>query len=295
MWNDDLFATSGVALDSDITVEYWLGGGLTPAQIAANGNQLVNADASTLYFDEHAGGTFNTTGQIIWEIFDPGIVPGRGQAARRRDRPAPERRQAVVLGRRARGRGPARKRSAAAAPGPVAAGMGLAEALRDLGPDDADRRRGRPGAGVLRHTRRGGPRRHLAAERQGGHVQAGAGHVHDPAGRQRPAQLLRLFRRRQIHHRSGRARGLGRRAAHGVHVRQPAARLRPRHRRPPAPLGERQGVRRLGRGRLDRQGRRPRPFAGPGRRPFRLPLRHRAARLRTRLERPSPPLGLLRP
>jgi len=76
MWNDDLFATSGVALDSDITVEYWLGGALTPAQIAANGNQLVNADASTLYWDEHAGGTYNTTGQIIWEVFDPGTFQG---------------------------------------------------------------------------------------------------------------------------------------------------------------------------------------------------------------------------
>jgi hexosaminidase len=75
MWNDDLFADSVVPLNPDITIEYWLGGGLTPAQLAANGNQLVNATADTLYFDEHAPGP-NTTGQIIWETFDPGTFEG---------------------------------------------------------------------------------------------------------------------------------------------------------------------------------------------------------------------------
>ncbi|NUR28482.1 MAG: family 20 glycosylhydrolase, partial [Catenulispora sp.] len=73
MWNDDLYATSIVALNSDIVVEYWLGGGMSPAQIAANGNKLVNANAATLYFDENAAGAYNTTGQVIWETFDPGV------------------------------------------------------------------------------------------------------------------------------------------------------------------------------------------------------------------------------
>ena len=75
MWNDDLFADSVVPLNSDITIEYWLGGGLSPAQLAANGNQLVNASAATLYFDEHAPGP-NTTCQLIWETFDPGVFEG---------------------------------------------------------------------------------------------------------------------------------------------------------------------------------------------------------------------------
>lgn len=75
MWNDDLFTGSVVPLNSDITVEYWLGGGLTPAQIAGGGNQLINANAGTLYFDEHAPGA-NTTGQVIWETFDPGVFEG---------------------------------------------------------------------------------------------------------------------------------------------------------------------------------------------------------------------------
>jgi hexosaminidase len=76
MWNDDLFPSSVVPLDSDITVEYWLGGGLSPAQLAANGNQLINASAATLYFDENQSGAANTTGQIIWEQFDPAVFEG---------------------------------------------------------------------------------------------------------------------------------------------------------------------------------------------------------------------------
>ena len=75
MWNDDLFADSVVPLNADITIEYWLGGGLSPAQLAADGHQLVNASAATLYFDEHAPGP-NTTAQIIWEDLDPGVFEG---------------------------------------------------------------------------------------------------------------------------------------------------------------------------------------------------------------------------
>ncbi|MBS2532225.1 family 20 glycosylhydrolase [Catenulispora sp. NF23] len=77
MWNDDLFATATVPLNSDITIEYWLSGGsMSPAEHAANGNLLINANAATLYFDENAPGAANTTGQIIWEDFDPAVFEG---------------------------------------------------------------------------------------------------------------------------------------------------------------------------------------------------------------------------
>ncbi|GAA2052409.1 hypothetical protein GCM10009839_69730 [Catenulispora yoronensis] len=72
MWGDDLFPSSAVALNSDITVEEWDAepGSLTPAQVAANGNQVVNADMDYLYYDEGSGPT--TTPARIWEQFDPG-------------------------------------------------------------------------------------------------------------------------------------------------------------------------------------------------------------------------------
>jgi hypothetical protein len=77
MWNDDLYPCPNVPLDADITVEYWLGAGsLSPAQLAANGNHLVNANADTLYFDEHAPGFHDTSGQVIWETFDPAVFEG---------------------------------------------------------------------------------------------------------------------------------------------------------------------------------------------------------------------------
>lgn len=83
MWNDNLFPSSGVGLNSDITVEYWLHAWcgmnfMTPAQIAANGNQLVNASASMLYFDEHDPNAVNTTADNIWQNFDPGSFEGPG-------------------------------------------------------------------------------------------------------------------------------------------------------------------------------------------------------------------------
>ncbi|WP_370365199.1 family 20 glycosylhydrolase [Catenulispora sp. GP43] len=76
MWNDDLFANTAVTLDTDITIEYWLGGGLSPAALAAAGYQLINANGHMLYFDENQPGGANTSGQLIWEDFDPGVFEG---------------------------------------------------------------------------------------------------------------------------------------------------------------------------------------------------------------------------
>lgn len=77
IWNDDLYPSSVVSLNKDITVEYWLhGGSLTPGEIAADGNQLINATDNYLYYDEGAPGTWNTTGQNIWQNFNPGVFEG---------------------------------------------------------------------------------------------------------------------------------------------------------------------------------------------------------------------------
>ena len=76
MWGDDLFPSSVVALNSDVTVEEWAAesGGLTPAQVAANGNSLVNANQDFLYYNEGTGPS--TTPATIWEKFDPGTFNG---------------------------------------------------------------------------------------------------------------------------------------------------------------------------------------------------------------------------
>jgi len=76
MWGDDLFPSTAVGLNSDITVEEWAAepGGLTPAQLAANGNSLVNANQDFLYYDEEAGPS--TTPDTIWEKFDPATFNG---------------------------------------------------------------------------------------------------------------------------------------------------------------------------------------------------------------------------
>src|SRR2546423_10219638 len=80
LWNDDLYPSSAVALNSDITVEYWYANGdpttLSPSQLAANGNHLVNANDNFLYYDEGSSCCWNTTGQRIWEAFNPGVFEG---------------------------------------------------------------------------------------------------------------------------------------------------------------------------------------------------------------------------
>ncbi|WP_279579101.1 family 20 glycosylhydrolase [Fodinicola feengrottensis] len=78
MWGDDLFPSSKVPLNSDITVTDWLAmpGGLSPADLAANGNQVINGDNTFLYYDEGSTSLPNTSGQRIWEQFDPGVFNG---------------------------------------------------------------------------------------------------------------------------------------------------------------------------------------------------------------------------
>lgn len=79
MWSDNLFATSRVTLDKDILLDHWIGTGLTPAQLAANGYQLVNADNSNIYYTEGWGPPDNTTAEKIWNTFDPGTFSGGGR------------------------------------------------------------------------------------------------------------------------------------------------------------------------------------------------------------------------
>lgn len=79
MWGDDLFPSTAVGLNSDITVEEWLipsGDSMTPAELAANGNQLINVDQDFLYYDEGDPRFPNTTPQRLWEQFDPGRFNG---------------------------------------------------------------------------------------------------------------------------------------------------------------------------------------------------------------------------
>lgn len=79
MWNDDLFPSDKVQLNKDITIMYWFLPGtasLTPADMAANGNQLVNVDQDHLYYNEGASNGPNATPNDIWENFDPGTFNG---------------------------------------------------------------------------------------------------------------------------------------------------------------------------------------------------------------------------
>ena len=79
MWNDDLFpntVNTVKKLNKNITVEYWIHAWcnmtfMTPAQIEANGNHLVNANAALLYFNEHDPHQPNASADSIWQNFEP--------------------------------------------------------------------------------------------------------------------------------------------------------------------------------------------------------------------------------
>lgn len=77
IWSDNIFPTSTVKLNSDIVLDHWIDTGSTPAELAANGNKIVNADNTSLYFTEGWDG--NTTPQKVWEAFDPGTFSGGGR------------------------------------------------------------------------------------------------------------------------------------------------------------------------------------------------------------------------
>nr|WP_300340270.1 family 20 glycosylhydrolase [Actinomyces sp.] len=53
IWNDGVIDTQAVTLDKDIVVEYWLGSGLQPAQLAERGYTLMNA-SQALYWSRSA-------------------------------------------------------------------------------------------------------------------------------------------------------------------------------------------------------------------------------------------------
>jgi hexosaminidase len=73
IWNDQYFTGMPTRLDPDIVVDYWIkqDGRMTPAQISANGNDIVNVSDS-LYYAE--GGPPNA--QWIYETFTPGLFSG---------------------------------------------------------------------------------------------------------------------------------------------------------------------------------------------------------------------------
>jgi len=73
MWSDDVTPATKVALDSNLVMVHWINYGLTPAQLAANGNTLVNSNLSYLYFDL---ATDDNPPARTWEEFDPGTFHG---------------------------------------------------------------------------------------------------------------------------------------------------------------------------------------------------------------------------
>jgi hexosaminidase len=73
VWNDQYFTGMPTKLDPGVVVDYWIkqDGRMTPAQISANGNDIVNVSDS-LYYAE--GGPPNA--QWIYETFTPGLFSG---------------------------------------------------------------------------------------------------------------------------------------------------------------------------------------------------------------------------
>ncbi|MEV0635248.1 family 20 glycosylhydrolase [Streptomyces sp. NPDC050619] len=73
VWNDQLFEGMPTKLDPGVAVDYWIhqDGRMTPAEIAANGNDLVNVSDSLYYA---SGGPPNA--QWIYETFTPGLFSG---------------------------------------------------------------------------------------------------------------------------------------------------------------------------------------------------------------------------
>jgi hexosaminidase len=73
VWNDQLFAGMPTKLDPGIAVDYWIhqDGRMTPAQIAANGNDLVNVSDSLYYANGNP-----PNAQWIYETFTPSLFSG---------------------------------------------------------------------------------------------------------------------------------------------------------------------------------------------------------------------------
>ncbi|GAB3944504.1 hypothetical protein GCM10029976_068780 [Kribbella albertanoniae] len=73
MWSDDITPATKVVPDSNLVMMHWINYGLTPAQHAANGNQLINSNRSYLYFD--LASDVNPP-ERIWDTFDAGTFDG---------------------------------------------------------------------------------------------------------------------------------------------------------------------------------------------------------------------------
>ncbi|MFC4502755.1 MULTISPECIES: family 20 glycosylhydrolase [Streptomyces] len=73
VWNDQLYEGLPTRLDPGVVVDYWIhqDGRTTPAEIAANGNDLVNVSDSLYYA---SGGPPNA--QWIYETFTPSLFSG---------------------------------------------------------------------------------------------------------------------------------------------------------------------------------------------------------------------------
>ncbi len=75
IWNDGVIDTQAVTLDKDIIVEYWLGSGLQPTQLAERGYQLMNASQS-LYWSRSAKVYDVNPGQLYSSGWNVGTFDG---------------------------------------------------------------------------------------------------------------------------------------------------------------------------------------------------------------------------
>ncbi|MFI5730089.1 glycoside hydrolase family 20 zincin-like fold domain-containing protein [Kribbella sp. NPDC051587] len=73
MWSDDITAATKVKPDADLVMMHWINYGLTPTQLAANGNMVINSNLSYLYFNL---GTAENPPDRIWNEFDTGTFHG---------------------------------------------------------------------------------------------------------------------------------------------------------------------------------------------------------------------------
>ncbi|WP_344149868.1 glycoside hydrolase family 20 zincin-like fold domain-containing protein [Kribbella yunnanensis] len=73
MWTDDITPATKVRLDSNLVLMHWINYGLTPTQLAANGNSLINSNLSYLYFDL---ATDDNPPERTWNDFDAGTFHG---------------------------------------------------------------------------------------------------------------------------------------------------------------------------------------------------------------------------
>jgi hexosaminidase len=77
-WNDGLHNGAAVAIASDIIFEHWFHAGLSPQEIVARGQSIMNCNADYLYYVLHRHEHWRALPAPLYESFEPHLFHGLG-------------------------------------------------------------------------------------------------------------------------------------------------------------------------------------------------------------------------